>query len=153
MFAIDTNLLVYAHNMASEFHDQAARFVEHIMNDRDEAGNLSVCIPAQVLMEFVHVITWQRLEAPLSLAEAIQVVQEYLDTGITVIYQRDTQIHTFLELLNATNTRRRIFDVALSATLRDNNISELYTVNTADFEDFDFLEVINPLKVKDNSAE
>ena len=65
MFAIDTNLLVYAHNTASEFHEHAARFVEHFMNRRDEAGKLSVCLPTQVLMEFVHVITWQRLETPL----------------------------------------------------------------------------------------
>lgn len=146
MFAIDTNLLVYAHNTASEFHEHAARFVEHFMNRRDEAGKLSVCLPSQVLMEFVHVITWQRLETPLSLAEAIQVVQECLETGITVISQTNTQIQTFLELLNAMNTRRKVFDVALAATLRDNNISGLYTVNTADFEEFDFLEVINPLQ-------
>jgi hypothetical protein len=28
----------------------------------------------------------------------------------------------------------------------DTNISGLYTVNAADFEEFDFLEVINPLQ-------
>ena len=61
MFAIDTNLLVYAHNSASEVNEKEAAFLERIMNERDEEGHLSVCIPAQVLMEFIHVITWQLL--------------------------------------------------------------------------------------------
>lgn len=36
MFAIDTNLLVYAHNIASEFHEEAKSFLEKVMNKRDE---------------------------------------------------------------------------------------------------------------------
>ena len=49
MFAIDTNLLVYAHNMASEFHTKAVQFIEHIMNERDTHGQLSICMPSQVV--------------------------------------------------------------------------------------------------------
>ncbi len=94
LFAIDANLLVYAHNTDSKFHEKAAAFIEKVMNERDDDGKLSVCLPAQVLMEFIHVITWQRLEKPLSLSEAIRVVQDYLDTGILIIYQRETQIQT-----------------------------------------------------------
>ena len=45
MFAIDTNILVYAHNKDSEFNEKATLFLEKVMNDRDEEGNLSVCIP------------------------------------------------------------------------------------------------------------
>jgi len=146
MFAIDTNLLVYAHNTASPYHTQAKAFVEAVMNTRDEDGNLSVCLPAQVLMEFVHVITWQHLEAPLSLSAAIQVVQDYRDTGVAIISHQETQIQTFLALLTTLSTRKKVFDVALAATLKDNGITRLYTVNTADFEEFEFLEVTNPLQ-------
>ena len=49
MYAIDTNLLVYAHNTASPLHAQAKVFVESVLNQRDSEGGLSVCIPAQVL--------------------------------------------------------------------------------------------------------
>jgi len=35
MFAIDTNLLVYAHNKDSKFNEQAAAFVTKVMNERD----------------------------------------------------------------------------------------------------------------------
>ncbi len=62
MFAIDTNLLVYAHNTDSEFHKQAAAFVTKVVNERDHKGQHTICLPTQVLSEFVHVVTWQRVE-------------------------------------------------------------------------------------------
>lgn len=145
MFAIDTNLLVYAHNEDSQFNEKAAAFLEKVMNERDNEGNLSVCIPAQVLMEFIHVITRQNVEKPLSLSESISIVNDYLETGIEIINNRETQIHTFLDLLGSIATRKKVFDVALVATLKDNDVVGLYTVNVADFKCFDFLEVINPL--------
>jgi len=152
MFAIDTNLLVYAHNKDSEFNEEASAFMEKVMNQRDEEGNLSICIPTQVLMEFVNVITRQNLEKPLSLSEAIDVVQEYVESGVSIINQRETQIQTFLDLLGSVTTRKKIFDVALVATLKDNGISGLYTVNVGDFEEFYFLEVVNPLQSVGNQA-
>ncbi|NIM16821.1 MAG: PIN domain-containing protein [Candidatus Aminicenantes bacterium] len=146
MFSIDTNLLVYAHNKNSQYHRKAAAFLEEIMNERDEEGNVSVCLTAQVLMEFVNVITRQSLETPLSISEAIQVINDYLETGIKVVTQRETQIRTFLELLRSATTRKKVFDISLAATLKDHYISGLYTANAADFEEFDFLEVVNPLE-------
>ena len=79
MFSIDTNILIYAHNKDSEYNEKATAFLEKVLNERDEEGNLSVCLTAQVLMEFVNVITRQNLEKPLSLSEAIQVTNDYLD--------------------------------------------------------------------------
>ena len=151
MFAIDTNLLVYAHNKDSEFNEKAASFLEKVMNERDEEGNLSVCISAQVLMEFVNVITRQNVKNPLSLSEAISVVEDYLETDVKIINQRQTQIQTFLNLLGSVTTRKKVFDVALVATLQDNGILGLYTVNVTDFEEFDFLKVINPLQSEEES--
>ncbi len=145
IFAIDTNLLVYAHNTASPFYKRAKQFIETVMNERNTEGHLMVCLPAQVLTEFVHVIIWQHLESPLSLKDAIQIVQDYLDSGIKIISQQDTQIQTFISLLNMVTTRKKIFDVALAATMKDNHIGGLYTNNVDDFKEFDFLTVINPL--------
>ncbi len=145
MFAIDTNILVYAHNTSSPFHSRAKPFLERVMNERDEHGNLHVCLPAQVLMEFIHVITWQKLEAPLSLTDAVQVIQDYLETGVTILAHKETQVQTFLALLKTLSTRKKVFDVALAATLQDHGITGLYTVNIADFQEFTFLDVRNPL--------
>ncbi len=146
MFAIDTNLLVYAHNEDFEFNEKASVFLEKVLNERDEDGNLNVCIPTQVLTEFVNVITRHNIQSPLSLSEATGVIQDYLDTGVTIINHKESQIHTFLALLTSVTTRKNIFDVALVATLKDNGISGIYTVNVSDFKGFDFLQVINPLE-------
>lgn len=147
MFSIDTNILVYAHNTDSEYNERATAFLEIVLNERNEEGNLTVCLTAQVLMEFINVITRQNLEKPLSLSEAIQVTNDYLEIGITVINQRETQIRTFLDLLSSVTTRKKVFDIALVATLKDHGISGIYTLNVADFEEFDFLEVVNPLEI------
>jgi predicted nucleic acid-binding protein len=145
MFSIDTNLLVYAHNEDSQYNERAANFLERVLNERDEEGNLSVCLTAQVLMEFINVITRQNLEKSLTLAEAIKVVNDYLETGIQIINHRETQIKTFLDLLGSVTTRKKVFDIALVASLKDHGISGLYTANVPDFREFDFLEVVNPL--------
>jgi uncharacterized protein len=145
MYALDTNLLVYAHNVKSPYHAPAKVFVEQVMNARNADGQLSVCFPAQILMEFLNVITWHRLEAPLPLPDAIQVVQDYRATGVTILYPQQTQLETLVDLLKSVTTRKKIFDVALVATLKDHGIPGLYTVNTKDFEEFTFLDAKNPL--------
>jgi uncharacterized protein len=145
MYALDTNLLIYAHNTASPFHLQAKVFIEKVMNERDDEGHLSICIPGQVLMEFLNVITRHQLESPLSLHDAMQLVQAYIDTGVTILYPKSTQLTTLLALLKSVTTRQKVFDVALVATLKDHGISGLYTVNTGDFQQFTFLDVKNPL--------
>lgn len=134
MYAIDTDLLIYAHNSDSKFNKKASLFIERVMNQRDDEGNLTVCIPAQVLTEFINVITRQNIENPLLLSDAIAIVQDYIDTGIKIVHQRETQLKTLLELLRNVTTRKKIFNVSLVATLKDNNIPGIYTLNITDFK-------------------
>ena len=145
MFALDTNLLIYAHNKDSIFNEEASKFIEKVMNERDSNGNLSVCIPSQVIIEFINVVTRQNVSQPITLEKAISIVNDYLNTGVKVVHQKNSQITTILELLGKTTTRKKVFDVSLAATLKDNNIRGIYTVNTKDFEEFDFLDVQNPI--------
>lgn len=44
MYAIDTNLLVYAHNKDAIYHKQAKAFIEQVMNVRDAQGQFQVCV-------------------------------------------------------------------------------------------------------------
>lgn len=147
MFAIDTNLLVYAHNTDSPFHLQAKAFIEKVLNERDELGELGVCLPSQVLLEFVNVMSRQNVPNPLLFGTVLQIAQDYLDTGITILNHRETQLQTFLSLCRTVTTRKKVFDVALVATLQDYGIEGLYTVNVHDFAEFKFLRVVNPLQV------
>ena len=145
IFAIDTNILVYAHNSDSLLHESAKIFMETVMNQRDEKGNLGICIPAQVLIEFISVITSKKLKTPLSISQATEIVQDYLDTEITILMQKETYLTNTIELLEKVTSRKRIFDVAIAAILKDNQVSGIYTVDVDDFKDFTFLEAINPL--------
>ena len=110
------------------------------------ASNAVVCLPSQTLLEFLNTITWSRLESPLAMSYALAVVQYYVDSGIPIIYPKTSQLHTVLALLGSVSSRKNIFDTGLAATLSDNNIAGLYTVNTKDFKYFDFLDVVNPLE-------
>lgn len=145
MFALDTNLFIYAHNIGSAFHAKAAAFVKQMVAERDENGQHVVGVSAQVCAEFINVITRQTLEKPLSLADAIVVIEKYIKAGVPIIHAQPTQLRTFLELAKSITTRKKTFDLFLAATLKDNNIEGLYTVNTDDFRDFSFLQVVNPL--------
>ncbi|MBW4666947.1 MAG: hypothetical protein KME60_05760 [Cyanomargarita calcarea GSE-NOS-MK-12-04C] len=117
------------------------------MNGQNTDEGITICIPAQVLTEFVSVITWQRLEKPLSLPQATDVIKDYLNSGVRIITQRETYMNNFIDLMEKVTARKKIFDVALAATLKDNEIQGLYTVNVSDFKAFDFLEVVNPLEL------
>jgi hypothetical protein len=145
MFAVDTNILVYAHNIGASNHEKAKAFLQNAMNSRDEDGKLSICIPSQVLVEFMNVITWTRLEAPLPISDAKTIAEDYLNSDAEIIYPKPTQLVTLLDLLDSVKSRKKVFDVALAATLKDNGIHGLYTMNTSDFEEFAFLKVKNPL--------
>ncbi len=145
IYAIDTNLLIYAHNLDSPLHEKAKKFIEKVMNVRDENGNLSVCIPVQVIIEFISVVTSKKVPKPLSISQAQAIIQDYLNTGVMVIFPQKTYLTNFLEMLTQISSRKEIFDIALAATLKDNSISGIYTVNVKDFNLIEGLEVINPL--------
>lgn len=145
MFAIDTNILVYAHNTDAPKHEAAKAFLENSINTQNASGGSTICLPAQVLVEFMNVITWTRLEAHLSMQDAKTIVEDYMHSGIEIIHPKSTQLTTLMELLDTVTSRKKVFDVALVATLKDHGIEGLYTVNTKDFREFEFLDVINPL--------
>lgn len=146
MFALDTNILVYAHNLASPRNQKAKEFVEQIISAEDDAGKPVIGIPLQVCAEFINVCTRETVGKPLSIIEAINVIQKYSDfLELPVIYPKPTQLQTFLTLLDSSTTRKKVFDIFLVATLKDNGIEGLYTVNVDDFKEFTFLKVENPI--------
>lgn len=72
MFALHTNLLIYAHNEGSAFHEKSAAFVKKIATERNEFGQHVVGIPHQIFAEFINVITRQTIEKPMTIAQAMQ---------------------------------------------------------------------------------
>lgn len=140
LFAIDTNLLVYAHNEDNPYHNNAKNFLIELLKNNPQ----SLCIPYQVFIEFINVLT-KRVAKPLSVQQAILLAEYYQSLDIQIIYPKPTQLTTLLELYKQTPYKNRLFDIAICATLKDNGIQGIYTVNTKDFQDYPFLTVINPL--------
>ncbi len=145
MYALDTDLLLCTHNTASPFHTEAKNFMERMMNTRNAEGDLSVCLPGQVLTEFLHILTLSGVGGSLPLSDAVQLVQDYLVTGVMILHQQPTQTETFLNLVGLAAGRANMFDTALAATLKDYNIRGIYTLNTENFAVFSFLDSKNPL--------
>lgn len=115
------------------------------MSEFDSQNRLSICVCQQTCIEFVHSITWQKLENPLTVNQAIDAINFLHDCGLTIIHPKNSQINTFSDLIKTHLSRKKIFDTSITATLKDNSIQGIYTVNTKDFQDYTFLTVINPL--------
>ena len=135
--------MVYAYDELSPFHGQAKQFLIDRMNTIHD-NKPSICISHQACTEFIYSSTWQKLKNPLTLEQAGQIITYLLEFGIEVLYPKNTQLQTFLQLIKLHPSRKKLFDIAMAATLKDHNIKGIYTVNTKDFLDFEFLTVINP---------
>lgn len=144
IFAIDANILVYAYDELSPFHEKAKAFLTQKINTKIN-GKPSICICYQTCTEFIHSSTFSKLENPLTLEQAQFVINQLLKYKVEIIYQKPTQLQTFFKIFNQRPSRKRLYDISLIATLKDNGIKGIYTVNTKDFKDYPFLTVINPL--------
>lgn len=76
---LDANVLLYAVDEASPFHDRARPWLEHVLN-----GPQRVAIPWQSYWAFLRISTNPRaLAEPLAPAEAWQHIQDWLDAPTT----------------------------------------------------------------------
>ncbi len=142
MVLLDTNVLVYAHAAESPFHDTARRL-------RDQAldGQLDACLSPQILCEFFATCTNPRLfHPPLTSKEASRELLAYWsETRLKKILPRESTIDRLAALADRHRLRgQQIFDGLLVATMLDNSVRTIYTLNTKDFEIYTELHVINP---------
>ena len=73
MVLLDTNILVYAANMACKFHEIASEIRNGVL-----AGKTKGCVSLQNISEFYSVITSpKRVEKPLFPDEAVEEIKKY----------------------------------------------------------------------------
>ena len=73
---IDTNILVYAHNIDSPYHRQSKGIIRRAIE-----GGFTGYLSIQNMVEFFNVITNpKRVTNPLSPSDAAKEIQNYLDT-------------------------------------------------------------------------
>jgi len=131
---LDTNILVYAYNQASPFHKKAREIV------LDAAlGKFEAVVAQQNLIEFCNVLTDQfHIPAPSVKKDLLDITAD-----LSVIHPLPQTILIFADLL--TNSKKgQIFDLYLAATMLDNDIDNIITLNNKDFEGVKGIAVFNP---------
>ncbi len=140
---LDTNVLVYTHIPAMPGHETVRRFLRTQLHD----PAITLVVTAQILHEFVHVVTdSRRFEPPVVMAEALAITRLYLDrTNVDCVVTDAACVREAFDLLaQHTLGRNRIADTLFAATLLHHDIHEVITCNPRDFRGFEGLTVIDP---------
>jgi uncharacterized protein len=140
---VDTNILVYAADTSSSFHEPSRQ-----LRDRGFRGEIPLVVTPQVLMEFFAVITSpRRVTTPRSPEEARAEVEKYARAAnILKMYPDSTALEQTLDLMqqHPQVTRQDIFDLFLVATMMANGVTRIYTFNQQHFTRFAGVEVLTP---------
>jgi len=139
---VDANVLLYAEDSLSPYHDTARQWW-----DAQLSGRSPVCLCWTVLTAFIRVGTNRRVfERPLSLNEAIHRVQSWVDQPCTrLIYPTEQHWQVLQELLEQGQAIGNLVTDAHLAALAIEHGCQLYSTDS-DFARFPKLKWSNPLK-------
>lgn len=143
MILVDANILLYAEDALSAFHQQARKWW-----DDQLSGSQPVCLCWTVLSAFIRIGTNPRVfEKPLSLEQALSRIQSWLDQPCTRII-RPTEQHwtTFQQMLNHGQAVANLVTDAHIAALAIEHGCIVASAD-ADFARFPKLKWINPIRV------
>ncbi len=144
MLVVDTNVLVYAANSTSQFHQPCRDWL-----DRQRRRPDAWYITWAIVYEFLRVSTHPRiLPRPWTAPAAWEFVAALLASpglGILVPTQRhaDVAAEVFLELPYLAGNI--VHDAHTAILMREHGIGQICTRDT-DFSRFPFLDVIDPLR-------
>lgn len=141
MILCDSDVLIYAYDKKSPFHQKAKNFIEEKTKVK---GELS--LTPQVVLEFFAVVTKQA-EQPLKTEVASEIISEIKNNkNLIFIFPQENTYFRALKLAEKYQIKGSdIFDLYLVATMLDNNIINLCTHNFADFRKFSEISVFDPL--------
>jgi toxin-antitoxin system PIN domain toxin len=110
----DTNILVYASDRDSSHHEAARAWIEQALSSTETVGFAAVA-----LLGFVRIRTNPRLfEVPLSVAEALDQVDEWLEQPpATVLHPGGSHLGVFRRLLEPSGTAGNLVTDAHLAAL------------------------------------
>jgi toxin-antitoxin system PIN domain toxin len=140
-FAIDANILLYASDGDSPFHQPAIAFLE-----RCARGPELVNVPWPTVMAYLRIATHPTIfERPLSPGEAIANVEALISRPhVRVLSESEGFWSVFREVTGTVITRGNLVpDAHIASLLRQHGIRELYT-RDRDFRKFDFLRICDP---------
>ncbi|HUJ14501.1 MAG TPA: TA system VapC family ribonuclease toxin [Thermoanaerobaculia bacterium] len=141
MILIDANLLLYAYDEASAQHRRARAWVEEVFSSGEP-----VRLAWSTILAFLRLTTHSAVfKRPLSMDEAVQVVDEWLDAPPVAIVVPGSSYWTILrELATSAQVKGPLVMDAHLAALAIENGATLCTTDR-DFQRFDGLRTLNPL--------
>jgi len=142
-YSIDVNILLYASDTSSGFHERAGEFMKSCSESREP-----LFLAYLTLLSYVRMATHPRIFTnPLTPAEAFENVAKLAELPqARLISEREGFLELYDETTSGLSVRANLVpDAHLATLLRQHGVSTLYTNNVGDFETFGFLDVNNPL--------
>ena len=144
MLVVDTNILIYAADADSPFHDACLSWLE---NRRSRVDAWYTTWP--ILYEFLRVTTHPRvMRRPWSISGAWQFVSALLASpGLAVLVQTQRHAAVAEEVIRELPrlSGNLLHDTHTAILMREHGIRQICTRDT-DFHRFPFLEVIDPVQ-------
>ncbi len=141
MIVPDANLLLYAYDTSSPFHERAARWWEGALNSGESVGLCSV-----VLFAFVRVGTNRRaFENPMTIGEASGHVRSWLARSVTeLLITQEADVTKALQWLEALGSGSTLTTDAQIGAIASRYRATVHTADT-DFARFPGVRFKNPL--------
>ncbi|MFY9233649.1 MAG: type II toxin-antitoxin system VapC family toxin [Fimbriimonadaceae bacterium] len=141
MIIPDINLLVYAYDSTSPYHEASRKWWEETVN-----GERPVGIPWAVILGFMRLVTHPRVFGnPMAISDAMDVVETWLDQPTISVLDPGTQHWRVLSglLKEVQLGGKLVSDAHLAAVAREYR-AELAT-NDRDFDRFAGIGLSNPI--------
>lgn len=138
---VDTNILVYVDDEESVYCSAARKFLE------ENLPGQKLAISLQNITEYYSLVTNpKRVSKAITADMAKNRIKKWLESGLyKIIVPNMATTITLLRLLeNFSIIGPDIFDTSLAATMIDNQIDTIYTIDTRIFKKLG-LKAINPL--------
>lgn len=141
-YILDTNILIHAHNIDSQYHQKASEIQEKALK-----GEIKVVIAQQNLLEFFAIVTdKKRIQRPIKKNEALEEIEKYIKS-FEIIYPKENTLDLVIKEVKKLEIRRgEIFDAYMIMTMRSNSIEAIFTEDEEHFKKYKDIEVINPFK-------
>ncbi|WP_454628901.1 TA system VapC family ribonuclease toxin [Bradyrhizobium cenepequi] len=140
-YSLDVNVLLYASDRSSDFHDRARRFVETCA-----AGPEILCLAWPTLMSYLRIATHSRIfSAPLSPDEALANIRALLALAhVRAVSELDGFLDAYKHIAGEAPVRGNLVpDAHLAAILFQHGVRTLYS-NDRDFRKFQSLDLRDP---------
>jgi uncharacterized protein len=138
---VDANLVIYAHDLSSPFHEPARRWLENVFSGPELVG-----IPLNVALAFLRITTNPKVfKNPFSIEEASAIVESwFLNSTVSLVQPGERHLRILLQLLREAQVRGPLVMDAHLAALAIEHRATLCSFDS-DFSGFSGLVVHNPL--------